>query len=64
MSNELQVMNWFFGLSMGLWLVVLVTCVICAKVKRKKIGRVPLYLVFIVGCCGLLGCDNEFERRA
>jgi hypothetical protein len=45
MSNEVIVMNWFFGITMGLWLLVGIAAVIY-RWKGKKIERIPKILIF------------------
>jgi hypothetical protein len=46
------VMNWFFGISAGLMLIVFLTAVVYAKVKKQKIERIPILVILLIGYAG------------
>jgi len=49
MNNEVTVMNWFFGITMGTMLLVWVAAAIYSWARRRKVERIPRSLIFPFG---------------
>ena len=51
-NNEVTVMNWFFGITAGLLVLMGLSFLIYAKVKRQKLDRLPVFIILQVGFAG------------
>jgi hypothetical protein len=52
MSNEVTVMNWFFGITAGLAVLSALSSLWYTKIKKQKVERPPILLIFQIGYAG------------
>jgi len=62
-NNEVTVMNWFFGILSGLLMLIGLSFLIYAKVKRQKLDRLPVFMILQVGFAGCVVAKMNLGDR-
>jgi hypothetical protein len=63
MSKEVTVMNWFFGILGGLLVLLVISSLVYAKVKKEKIDRLPVFVILLVGYAGCATAIMNLRER-